>query len=73
MDAYNDITPRVGVAYDLFGNGKTALKFNWGKYLGFASNDPPYTSTNPGATLVRDVQTATGPTTTATRSWTATC
>ena len=39
VDAYNDITPRVGVAYDLFGNGKTALKFNWGKYLAYAAND----------------------------------
>jgi hypothetical protein len=28
-----DVTPRVGVAYDLFGNGKTALKASWGKYL----------------------------------------
>ena len=52
--------PRVGVAYDVFGNGKTALKFNWGKYLAFAANDPPYTSTNPGFTIVRDVRTATG-------------
>src|SRR5438093_1874799 len=24
VDAYNDLTPRVGVAYDLFGTGKTA-------------------------------------------------
>jgi hypothetical protein len=30
---WSDITPRVGVAYDLFGNGKTAVKFNLGKYL----------------------------------------
>ena len=30
---YHDITPRMGVAYDLFGNGKTALKFNLGKYM----------------------------------------
>ena len=28
-----DITPRVGVVYDLFGNGKTALKAAWGKYM----------------------------------------
>ena len=56
VDAYNDITPRVGVAYDVFGNGKTALKFNWGKYLAYAANDSPYTSTNPGATIVRNVQ-----------------
>ena len=30
---WKNVTPRVGVAYDLFGNGKTALKFNTGKYL----------------------------------------
>ena len=35
---YNDITPRVGVAYDVFGNGKTAVKFNLGKYLEAAVN-----------------------------------
>ena len=35
---YNDITPRAGVAYDLFGNGKTALKVNAGKYLEAAVN-----------------------------------
>jgi len=56
VDAYHDITPRVGVAYDVFGNGRTALKFNWGRYLAYAANDNPYTSTNPGATVVRNVQ-----------------
>jgi hypothetical protein len=30
---WSDITPRMGVAYDLFGNGRTAIKFNLGKYL----------------------------------------
>ena len=28
-----DVTPRVGIAYDLFGDGRTALKASWGKYL----------------------------------------
>jgi hypothetical protein len=56
VNSYNDITPRVGLAYDLFGTGKTALKFNWGMYLAYAANDAPYTSTNPGATVVRNVQ-----------------
>ncbi len=55
VDAYNDLTPRVGVAYDVFGTGKTAIKLNWGKYLAYAANDAPYTSTNPGATIVRSV------------------
>jgi hypothetical protein len=31
--SYHDITPRFGAAYDVFGNGKTALKVNVGKYL----------------------------------------
>jgi hypothetical protein len=35
---YHDINPRIGVAYDLFGNGKTALKFNTGRYLEAAVN-----------------------------------
>jgi hypothetical protein len=56
VQAYNDITPRVGVAYDVFGNGKTAVKLNWGRYLAYAANDSPYTSTNPGATITRNVQ-----------------
>ena len=30
---WKDITPRIGAAYDLFGNGKTAVKVNIGKYL----------------------------------------
>jgi hypothetical protein len=25
-------TPRIGLTYDLFGNGKTALKLHWGQY-----------------------------------------
>jgi len=30
---YKDFTPKVAVAYDLFGNGRTALKGNVGKYM----------------------------------------
>ena len=29
---FKDITPRFGAAYDLFGNGKTAIKANVGRY-----------------------------------------
>jgi hypothetical protein len=30
---FKDITPRIGAAYDLFGNGKTAIKASFGRYL----------------------------------------
>jgi len=33
VTGYNSIDPRVGMAYDVFGNGKTAIKFNAGRYL----------------------------------------
>lgn len=32
---WHDLQPRVGVAYDLFGDGKTALKVSLNKYLTF--------------------------------------
>ena len=74
VDAFNDITPRFGAAYDLFGNGKTAIKFNLGHYLSPATNDSRYTLNNPAQARRRSSRrwTATGPTTTATTSSTAT-
>ncbi|HKB09104.1 MAG TPA: TonB-dependent receptor [Vicinamibacterales bacterium] len=52
VSAYRDISPRVGVAYDVFGNGKTAVKFNYGRYLGPATNDTIYTQNNPANGIV---------------------
>jgi hypothetical protein len=51
VTGFNDITPRCRCAYDLFGNGKTSLKVNLGKYLESANNQNRYTLMNPaGAT-----------------------
>jgi hypothetical protein len=49
---YNDITPRFGLSYDLFGNGRTALKVQGGKYLEAATGDVIYSSNNPAARII---------------------
>src|SRR5262245_56654831 len=61
VDAYKDISPRGGVAYDVFGNGKTSIKVNFGKYLVPASNlNGNYSISNPIARIA----------TTTSRTWT---
>ena len=47
VNAYKDISPRGGVAYDVFGNGRTAVKVNFGKYLEPTSNNNNYILSNP--------------------------
>ena len=56
---FNDVMPRVGLAYDLFGNGRTSLKVNWGKYVQPAQNAGIYTGAAPTSAIA----------TAATRSW----
>jgi hypothetical protein len=51
VKTYRDISPRVGAAYDVFGNGRTALKFNLGRYLAPATGDTIYTANNPAARI----------------------
>ena len=60
VTGYNDIAPRMGLAYDVFGNGKTAIKVNLSKYWQSAANDGVYIGTNPASTFAQ----------TANRAWT---
>ena len=60
VDAYNDITPRISVAYDVFGNGKTALKGSFGKYLESTITASNYGIGNPTSRIAANV----------TRTWT---
>ena len=59
VEGYNDLTPRAGVAVDLFGTGKTALKVNVGRYLEAAQNGGLFSALNPTGRIA----------TTASRSW----
>jgi len=47
VNAYNDLSPRIGVVYNLFGTGKTSLRINLGRYLQNANNQENYTISNP--------------------------
>jgi hypothetical protein len=60
VTGFNDITPRMGAAYDLFGNGRTSVKVNVSKYLETAQNGGLYTINNPAVNLQQ----------TTARSWT---
>jgi hypothetical protein len=55
VTGYNDITPRIGLAYDVRGNGKTAVRVNVGKYLQAATNDENYWANNRAMRTVTSV------------------
>jgi hypothetical protein len=55
VQGYHDITPRMGATYDVFGNGKTALKVNVAQYLQGAWTGDAYTISNAGSTLVTTI------------------
>ena len=59
VTGYNDIAPRMGLAYDVFGNGRTAIKANLSKYWQYAANDGVYINANPAVTFAQ----------TTTRAW----
>jgi hypothetical protein len=46
---FNDITPRWNVAWDVFGNGRTSVKFNMGKFLTQAGFGGVYSDVNAAA------------------------
>ena len=67
VKGYNDISPRVGVAYDVFGTGKTSLKVNLGRYLDAASNNNGnYSITNPTSRMAGSTEAGRPP---VTRTW----
>lgn len=51
---WKDLNPRMGVAYDFFGDGRTALKVFLGRYVSFAGNfDPRLINQSPGTLMVQ--------------------
>jgi len=69
VTGYNDITPRMGAAYDLFGSGKTALKVSVGKYLQGASVGNLLSNANPSLRIPGGTAAAFG-NPNVTRTWT---
>jgi hypothetical protein len=59
VDSYKDVSPRFGIAWDVFGTGRTAVKGSAGKYLAGQGASGVYSATNPAARIP----------TSATRSW----
>jgi hypothetical protein len=67
---WKDLEPRAGVAYDLFGNGKTALKFSANKYLAFFGAPNASTTFETHNAFTTDMNPLARLVNTTTRSWT---
>jgi hypothetical protein len=55
VTGYKDLAPRGGVAWDVFGTGKTSIKINAGKYVQNANSGLTYTALNPSGRLTTSV------------------
>src|SRR6185436_13799189 len=67
VDSYADMSPRLGVVYDLTGKGRTAIKMSIGRYLEGAGVQGIYANTTP--TLRMPQTTMVFGTAGVTRSW----
>ena len=67
VDSYKDISPRMGVSYDVFGTGTTAVKMTIGRYLEGAGVAGHYANTNPSLRMPQT--TSTFGTAGVTRAW----
>jgi hypothetical protein len=68
VDSYKDVSPRMGVAYDVFGTSTTAVKMTIGRYLDGAGVSGHYANANPTLRMPQTTQ-AFGPAG-VTRAWT---
>ena len=54
--SYHDITPRWGAVWDVFGTGRTSVKWNMGKYNNQAAISGIYSNANPARRTANSLQ-----------------